>query len=368
MRSLGRILYVASVTANTVRFTEAFKELAYEKKSQGIPVMETMRQYGIDPEILGASRVEGFSYTLNKKAKQESGFSDRRSENYRCPPKTRRRNGRAADPGLRNQLAYTRQEVGSKTTGGKYGGSETMGIQAPAEVKYGLILEAVRQDGNLLNISALCRIADVSRSGYYAWLDAAPLRQSREETDSTDFALVKQAYEFRGYKKGARSIYTRLLHLDPPVVMNIKDSPSYAKIWDCCPIRQANPYRQMAKAMKTSHVAKNEINRQFRSYYYWKALLTDITYIFYQGGVCYLSPSLTSVRMKCWLTGLVTTSESTSFLTWLTPCAASMEPSWTTRPLSIAIKAATIPATPLSRSSRMLPSCSLCSRKGNCSG
>ena len=73
--------YVASVTTNTVRFTEAFKEQAYEKKRQGIPVMETMRQCGIDPEILGASRVEGFSYTLNKKAKQESGFSDRRSEN-----------------------------------------------------------------------------------------------------------------------------------------------------------------------------------------------------------------------------------------------------------------------------------------------
>ena len=71
--------YVASVTTNTVRFTEAFKEQAYEKKRQGIPVMETMRQCGIDPEILGASRVEGFSYTLNKKAKQESGFSDRRS-------------------------------------------------------------------------------------------------------------------------------------------------------------------------------------------------------------------------------------------------------------------------------------------------
>ena len=162
-----------------------------------------------------------------------------------------------------------------------------MGIQAPAEVKYGLILEAVRQDGNLLNISALCRIADVSRSGYYAWLDAAPLRQSREETDSTDFALVKQAYEFRGYKKGARSIYMRLLHLDPPVVMNIKKIRRLMRKYGLrCPIRQANPYRQMAKAMKTSHVAKNEINRQFRSYAPRKALLTDITYIFYQGGVC----------------------------------------------------------------------------------
>ena len=31
-------------------------------------------------------------------------------------------------------------------------------------------------------------------------------------------------------------------------------------------------------AMKTSHVAKNEINRQFRSYVPRKALLTDITY------------------------------------------------------------------------------------------
>ena len=97
-----------------------------------------------------------------------------------------------------------------------------MGIQAPAEVKYGLIRETVRQDGNLLNISALCRIA--------------------EETDSRDFALVKQAYEFRGYKKGARSIYMRLLHLDPPVVMNIKKIRRLMHKYGLhCPIRQANP-------------------------------------------------------------------------------------------------------------------------------
>ena len=31
-----------------------------------------------------------------------------------------------------------------------------MGIQAPAEVKYSLIHEAVRQDDTLLSISALC--------------------------------------------------------------------------------------------------------------------------------------------------------------------------------------------------------------------
>ena len=168
-----------------------------------------------------------------------------------------------------------------------------MGIQATADVKYGLIHEAVRQEDNALSISALCRIAGVSRSGYYAWMDAAPLRESREETDSADFALVKQAYEFRGYRKGARSIYMRLLHLEPPVVMNIKKIRRLMQKYGLfCPIRQANPYRRMAKAMKTSHVAKNEINRQFRSYAPRKALLTDITHLYYRGGVCYLSPIL----------------------------------------------------------------------------
>ncbi len=168
-----------------------------------------------------------------------------------------------------------------------------MGIQAPAEVKYRLIHEAIRQDDNLLNISALCRIAGVSRSGYYTWLEAAPLRQSREESDCADFALVKQAYEFRGYRKGARSIYMRLLHLEPPVVMNIKKIRRLMKKYGLfCPIRQPNPYRRMAKAMKTSHVAENEVQRQFRKYPPRKALLTDITYLFYRGGVCYLSPIL----------------------------------------------------------------------------
>lgn len=168
-----------------------------------------------------------------------------------------------------------------------------MGIQAPAEVKYGLIREATRLDDNRLSISELCRIAGVSRSGYYAWLDAAPLRQSREENDLTDFSLVKQAYEFRGYKKGARSIYMRLLHLKPPVVMNLKKIRRLMRKYGLfCPIRQANPYRRMAKAMKTSHVARNELQRQFKKFGPRKALLTDITYLFYRGGVCYLSPIL----------------------------------------------------------------------------
>ena len=45
----------------------------------------------------------------------------------------------------------------------------------------------------------------------------------------------------------------------------------------------------MARAMKTSQVPQNVISRQFRSCAPRKALLTDITYLFYRGSVCYLS-------------------------------------------------------------------------------
>lgn len=103
--------YIASVTENTVRFTEEFKKLSYEQKAKGVPVAETMRRSGIDPEILGASRVEGFSYTLNKKAKQENGFADGRRENYRRPPRTGEETVEQRIRQLENELAYTRQEV-----------------------------------------------------------------------------------------------------------------------------------------------------------------------------------------------------------------------------------------------------------------
>lgn len=44
--------------------------------------------------------------------------------------------------------------------------------------------------------------------------------------------------------------------------------------------------------MKTSHVANNELKRKFRSFLPRKALLTDITYLFYKNGVCYISLDL----------------------------------------------------------------------------
>ena len=57
----------------------------------------------------------------------------------------------------------------------------------------------------------------------------------------------------------------------------------------CCPIRKANPYRRMAKALRTSTIAPNYVKRQFRSYGPRKVLLTDITYLRLKQKHVYLS-------------------------------------------------------------------------------
>ena len=162
-----------------------------------------------------------------------------------------------------------------------------MGVQAPAAVKYAIIYEAIRQDDNALNITHMCRIAGVSRQGFYAWIKAAPARQTKDDQDKADFDLILEAYRFRGYAKGARSIHMRLLHQGTR--MNVKKIRRLMKKYDLvCPIRMPNPYRRMAKALATNKVAGNMVQRVFRQRVR-KVLLTDITYLFYETGKCYLS-------------------------------------------------------------------------------
>lgn len=159
--------------------------------------------------------------------------------------------------------------------------------------KYEVIHNTLEDSPGVFSISILCELAGVSRSGYYAWLKAAPTREARELQDKADFELILAIYKRRGYAKGARSIYMGLLHMNPPVVMNIKKIRRLMKKYNLfCPIRKANPYRRMAKALKTSNYADNLLQREFECYGPRYVLLTDITYIPYNWEFAYLSTIL----------------------------------------------------------------------------
>lgn len=159
-----------------------------------------------------------------------------------------------------------------------------------ASEKYEVIYEIVSSEENILNIGDLCATAGVSRSGYYYWLSTEEDRKLREEQDKADFELILEAYKFKGYAKGIRGIHMRLLHLDEPVLMNIKKIRRLMHKYNLhCKIRSANPYRRMAKALKTDSVCDNILERKFKDYGPRKVLLTDITYIPLNDGFCYLS-------------------------------------------------------------------------------
>ena len=103
--------YVKSATQNSVRFTEEFKRYFYQKHTSGMTVRSIFLECGIDPDVLGESRISGFCHTVNVQAKRDTGFSDNRQNNYRRLPKSEDETVESRIKQLEHELAYTRQEV-----------------------------------------------------------------------------------------------------------------------------------------------------------------------------------------------------------------------------------------------------------------
>lgn len=156
------------------------------------------------------------------------------------------------------------------------------------------LIRSVLQRYPTFKVKELCDMACVSRSGYYAWCNGETLRNAKEEQDRKDFLLILEAYKFRGYHKGAKSIYMYLLHRPELVIMNLKKIRRLMKKYRLyCPIRKLNPYKQLLRQLKTEHKAPNLLQREFEKYGPRMVLLTDITYLPYKNGTfAYLSTIL----------------------------------------------------------------------------
>uniref|UniRef100_A0A1S2LER2 Transposase n=1 Tax=Anaerobacillus isosaccharinicus TaxID=1532552 RepID=A0A1S2LER2_9BACI len=135
-------------------------------------------------------------------------------------------------------------------------------------------------------VKHLCVEAGVSRSGYYNYYST----QSQERRAQRDFRdeemkeVILKAYHFKRRKKGARQI-KMTLEGQFKIVYNLKRIRRSMKKYNIvCPIRKANPYRQMMKATHEHKVVPNLLKRNFKQNIPGKVLLTDITYLFYGNG------------------------------------------------------------------------------------
>lgn len=132
-----------------------------------------------------------------------------------------------------------------------------------------------------LDLQYMCLIAQVSRSGYYAYCKRIQRISLKDIQDEIDFAYIKEAFNYLGYDKGARQIKMQLMRRHK-ICMNLKKIRRLMKKFGLfCQIRKRNPYRQMMRDMATNEISENKLNRHFKQGMSRKILLTDITYIPY---------------------------------------------------------------------------------------
>ncbi|BDR86007.1 hypothetical protein N071400001_06150 [Clostridium tetani] len=150
-----------------------------------------------------------------------------------------------------------------------------------------ILIKSVIDKYKLKNlVSYLCKLSNVSRSGYYNYfsIKSHTNRISREERDLESYNNILIAYNFKKRKKGARQIKMTLenqFHIN----YNLKRIRRIMHKYDIiCPHRKANPYRRMMKANKEHSVLPNLLNREFKQDVPGKVLITDITYLFYKNG------------------------------------------------------------------------------------
>jgi putative transposase len=133
-------------------------------------------------------------------------------------------------------------------------------------------------------VSYLCELAGVSRSGYYAWLKAAPTRQQKDLADELDFELIHFIFKQKKEKVGALPI-KMILENDYFVEMNHKKIRRLMRKYGLiAKVRTANPYKKMSKATQEHKTCPNLLNREFNQEEPGKVLLTDITYLYYANG------------------------------------------------------------------------------------
>lgn len=138
------------------------------------------------------------------------------------------------------------------------------------------------------NISAACKALEVSTSGYYDWVHAAPGRQKREDEDRKAANQIQEALNYRSFKKGSRQVKDCLKRTQN-VIMNRKKILRLERKYYLAPKRKRrNPYHPI-RSDEQSKVVANVVNRDFRRGSPLKVISTDITYLPSKDGFSYLS-------------------------------------------------------------------------------
>lgn len=150
-------------------------------------------------------------------------------------------------------------------------------------MRYGFIKAAVEKD-KTLRVARLCKILEVSKSGYYAWDKRPESNRNQRRRELT--SQVKNEFFENKRIPGAKKIAAKLSSVEEPV-----NTKAVAKImrennWKSKTVKK---YKATTNSKHNLPVAENILNRDFSSDAPNKKWVSDITYIATDEGWLYLA-------------------------------------------------------------------------------
>lgn len=130
------------------------------------------------------------------------------------------------------------------------------------------------------DVTILCDLAEVSRSGYYKWVK----KSDKPDKDYDDYLQIKEVFDAGKGKYGWRNIKMRLSHMNHKKIQRIM-----RKYQLVAKIRRRNPYRAAHKQTMEHRIFPNKLQRKFNQLIPRTVFCTDITYIPFNGRFAYLS-------------------------------------------------------------------------------
>lgn len=290
IKKLSTNKYVKNITEKGITYTNEFKMHFIAEYEIGKTPRQIFENAGFDIDIVGIERVKSSSHRWRKSYNDKGvmGLDDTRTLN----------SGRTINRELTLEQILAKKDAEIQYLKAELELVKKLEISERKvknnKLKPSKVFELIHNLISKFNLKRmtkqLCKISNVSTSGFYRFLNTQAYRNTKEYNDLKSRDIILKAFNHRGYKKGSRSIKMTLEN-EFGIIMNRKKIQRIMRKYNIiCPIRKSNPYKRIAKATKEHRVVPNKLNRQFKQNVPGKVLLTDITYMPYGNGkIAYLS-------------------------------------------------------------------------------
>lgn len=200
--------YVKRVSSKSITYTDEFKRLFIEEYLKGQLPRTIFQNAEFDIQIIGIKRYEQAAARWIKAYNKDGiiGLRDTRSEN----------SGRSSNKPLPNEQIIIEQQNRIKLLEDqlellkKLDTTERRLVNNYVNLSnseiYKLIYVTVSDPNYKGTVSFCCLILSVSRSSYYNYLKQIPYHNRQEQSDLEAKENILLAMDYRGYKKGSRSI------------------------------------------------------------------------------------------------------------------------------------------------------------------